>query len=64
MLPLVIVGDLVPVQGCSLAEIFPTDVADMRLFPRVDIFMVKQLISRGEQSGAHQALVSLTAVVA
>ena len=61
--PLVVVSDLVPVQRCSLAEIFPTDVTDMRLLTRVDIFMVEKFVGRSEESGADQTLVSLTAVV-
>ena len=61
---LVIVSDLVSVQRGSLAETFPTDVTDMRLLTRVDIFMVEKLVGGSKESGADQTLVSLTAVVA
>ena len=60
---LAIVGDLVSVQRGSLTEILTADMTDVWLLPCVDIFVVQQLISRGEQSGTDQALVLLVAVV-
>ena len=56
-------SDLVSVQRGSLTESLATDVTDMRLLSSVDILVVQQLIGRGEESGADQALVSLAAVV-